>query len=87
MNGELDKDFIPVTEIKGLKGAPLSVLCVLGIAPDKSFDIGALAFFTAYTKGEVRTALRVLEEQGRAEQVGEYAWRLTPRTRRAVDHA
>lgn len=81
------KDLVPITAIKDLRGAPLSILCVLGMAPDKSFDVGALAFFTAYGKGEVRQALGLLANKGFAEQVGDYAWKLTPRTQRAVGHA
>ena len=75
----MDRAFgLTVTQIREMRGAPLSVFCVLAMAPDKSFDIGALAFFSGYGKPDVKKALAVLLDRGMAFPVDQHFWKLKP---------
>ena len=81
----MDRAFgLTVTQIREMKGAPLSVFCVLAMAPDKSFDVGALAFFSGYERADVKKALAVLLDRGMAFPVDQYFWKLKPGATAAV---
>lgn len=69
---------LQVSNLRDLRGAPLSVYCLLGLAADKAFDVGAIVYLTGYGRSEVRRALAKLMTGGKAHPQGERFWRYGP---------